>query len=163
MGHYELIERGLALHESEKYDKAIVLFELALEDHPLCPAGIYNYANTSYMLGRYEESEKFLRLLIETDDGALRDGCPDVPGSPRSYKLDAYYMLFHVTLTSTKSWQKAYRYGRKHLELRARGVKSVWSKRQIEMDLSHLNEETESSELQLELAPWNGETVIVGL
>ena len=36
-------------------------------------------------------------------------------------------------------------------------------KRQIEIDLSHLKSDTKITEMQLEVAPWKGKTVIVGL
>ena len=36
-------------------------------------------------------------------------------------------------------------------------------KRQIGIDLSHLNNDALNSEMQLEVAPWNGKTVISGL
>ena len=43
----------------------------------MCPASIYNYANTLHMLGDEKEAGKRLEVLLSGDAAALESGCPD--------------------------------------------------------------------------------------
>jgi len=138
MDHYELIKRGLDLHESRDYQKALACFVRAYDACPSCPVVTYNLANTFHMLGRDAASEILLLRLVAANDDLLTAGCPDDFGTVRSLKLDAYFLLFHVTLALTGSWSKAHRYARMHLRRRQRGVRSLWPKRKVLAEIEQL-------------------------
>jgi len=131
MDHFALIKQGLAHHEAFEYEKALPFFKRAWSKHPMCAASIYNYANTLHMLGKDGESKKLLKQLIATDDEALRSGCPDGRAAPRSFKLDAYFLLYHVTFNMSESFSEAFPYAVEHLQNRGRGVRSVWTRNQV--------------------------------
>lgn len=131
MNHFALIKQGLTHHEAFEYEKALPFFERAWSKHPMCAASIYNYANTLHMLGQDEDSERHLKQLIVTDDETLRSGCPDACETPRSFKLDAYFLLYHVTLNMSDSFSEAFPYAVEHLQKRSRGVRSIWTRNQV--------------------------------
>jgi len=138
MDHFQLVEHGVKHHEAFRYSKALPLLERAYKSHPNCPATVYNLANTLYMLDEFEEAKDLLVDLIKKSTSELKDGCPDSTENPESFKLDAYFLLFCVTLYSTGKWGKAYPYVREHLKRRRRGLKSVWSRRTILKEIEEL-------------------------
>ena len=129
--HSELIRRGLRWHERRQYGRALPLFAEALEQWPSCPNAKYNLANTLHMLGHDKDACVLLRELTEASDRDLLEGCDDLAGSPRSLRLDAYFLLFLTTLFAGRGWSKAMPHLRRHLQSRARGVRSLWSKADI--------------------------------
>ena len=129
--HSELIRRGLRWHERRRYERALPLFVQALEDWPTCPNARYNLANTLHMLGHDEEACVILRELVDSSDRELLEGCDDLAISPRSMRLDAHFLLFLSTLHVDGNWRKAVPHLRRHLRSRARGVRSIWSKREV--------------------------------
>lgn len=139
--HFELIRRGLALHENRDYAKALSFFEKGLTLSPFCPVAIFNQANTLYMLTRNEQARSILLNLVNTPEAALRAGCPDMAETPRSLCLGAFNLLFLSTLYSTKSWHEASPYLREHLRRRARGLQSLWAKPEIIHDADKLRQE----------------------
>ncbi len=141
MDHFTLIEKGLELHESFKYSKALPFFAKALKSHPKCPACIYNYANTLHMLDRDKEAKALLEELIETDDQSLIEGCPDSNEQPEGFRLDAFFLMYYVVLSISGSFAEALPYAEEHLKRRRRGLKSVWTKRQVLNELSQQSDE----------------------
>jgi hypothetical protein len=127
--HERLIEKGLEHHEAFRYSKALPFFRKAYKSHPNCPCAIYNLASTLHMLGHEKESKRLLNMLLKTPDLTLREGCPTAGKVPASFKLDAYFLLFHVVLSLNDSW--AFPYAQEHLKCRRRGLDSVWSKRTV--------------------------------
>ena len=102
---------------------------------------MYNVANTLHMLGRDSEAKSVLVRLIDTPDPILRAGCPDAHPSPNSFRLDAFFLLFCVSLELGESWDDAYQYAQKHLRRRRRGLRSAWSKKTIQSDIEELRQE----------------------
>lgn len=129
--HERLIEKGLEHHEAFRYSKALPFFRKAYRSHPNCPCAIYNLANTLHMLGHESEAKRLLKIMLKAPDSKLREGCPMLSKVPASYKLDAYFLLFHVVLWQTGSWAKAFPYAQEHLKRRRRGLDSVWSKETV--------------------------------
>lgn len=129
--HFLLVQEGLRIHESRDYEGALPYFEKALKIRPSCPNALYNKANVLHMLGRDEEALKILFELIKRNDASYRESCPDSVETPRSLRLDCYFLTFICTLQQTGSWQKAAPYLRKHLALRCKGLRSIWSRAQV--------------------------------
>jgi tetratricopeptide (TPR) repeat protein len=129
--HERLIEKGLEHHEAFRYSTALPYFKKAYKLRQNCPCAIYNLANTLHMLGYDSESKRLLQLMLKTPDSTLRDGCPNAEQEPASFKLDAFFLLFHVVLYQTGSWAQAFPYAQEHLNRRRRGLSSVWSKRTV--------------------------------
>src|SRR5690606_11819664 len=131
--HISLIEKGLEIHEKRKYSKALPYFERALALSPNCPVAIYNKANVLHMLGRHSEAYPLLRDLIGTDARELRRRCP--ASGPRSLQLDAYYLLFQVVLYDRGFCDEAFAYAEEHLQRRKRGLKSLFSAREVRHEI----------------------------
>ncbi|HSG68981.1 MAG TPA: tetratricopeptide repeat protein [Planctomycetaceae bacterium] len=138
--HESLISEGLCHHEAFEYKKALTLFRKAYKETPLCSVAQYNYANTLFMLERYDESSEILRSLLATPDAVLRVGCP-LQENPRPFKLDANYLLFLNTLYKSGNWEEAYPFAENHLSLRSRGLKSIWSIAEIRKEILRLKDE----------------------
>jgi len=138
--HEQLVKRGNRLHEGFRYKTALPLFQKAFELAPTCPAAIYNLANTLHMLDREQEAHNLLMKLVKMSDSDLTSGCPELR-QPRSFKCDAFYLMFHVMLFSTNRWSKAFPFAQKHLQSRKRGLKSAWSLRTIRKELTELKKQ----------------------
>lgn len=136
--HFTLIKRGLALHERWKYRSALAYFEQAHGLAPGCPFAIYNRANTLYMLSRDEEAYGLLHRITDVTFIELVSGCPDSLQSPRSCQLDAHYLLFHVVLGWKGFCEEAFAHAELHLQLRTRGLGSVWSMREVRKEIDDL-------------------------
>ncbi len=137
----ELNRRGLAHHERFEDEDALPFFLAALEDSPACPNALYNKANTLHMLGRDKETIPIFKHIVDTPESELRRGCEELFPTPRSLILDSYFMLFATTLEETRPWKTAIPFLRKHLQRRARGLESLWSKAQIIADAEDLRVE----------------------
>ena len=142
--HFQLVKQGLAVHETRDYEKALSIFEEALKRRSACPNALYNKANVLHMLGRDGEALKILLELIDSNDLAYLEGCPEMVETPRSLRLDALFLSFLCMLDQTGSWKAASPYLRRHLASRARGLRSLWSRSQIV---------AEAEELRLQYAP----------
>jgi hypothetical protein len=94
LDHIELVRRGNVLHEARRYRAALPFFEKSLSQAPRCPVAAYCKANTLHMLDR--DAYPILKHLIQLTLAELRDRCES--SSPQSLQLDAYYLLFLVTL-----------------------------------------------------------------
>ena len=135
--HSALVKRGVALHNQFKYAKALPFLERAYQIAPKCPAVVYNLANILHMLDDEKMAASLLHDLIKTPLGILEQGCYELR-APRSFQVDAHYLLFHVLLYSGSSWKKAFWYAQKHLSLRLRGLKSAWTLQQIKRKIRDL-------------------------
>lgn len=131
MDCFDLINAGLKFHESFRYSEAMPYFQDALKSHPNCPCAIYNVANTWHNMGENKKSKSLLHKFLATKDQILKEGCPESHEPVESFKLVAYFLLFHVTLAITKSFEQAEPYAIEHLNKRRRGLLSVWSKREV--------------------------------
>lgn len=129
--HGVLIERAVRLHNRLRYTEALPLAEEAYRIAPACPVVLYNLANTLHMLGRGARARTLLQRLVATSADSLRRACP-ANGSPRSFQVDAHYLLFEVELYRTGAWRESVAHARRHLRLRTRGLRSVWTRRAIE-------------------------------
>jgi tetratricopeptide (TPR) repeat protein len=132
--HERLIARGHKLHEARRYAEALPCFEQALRLIPDCPLAVYNRANTLHMLCRDYEAYPLLLDLIRSDVAELRRRCP--VKFPRSLQLDAYILLFWVVLYGKGFCEEAFRYAGEHLRRRKRGMRSVWTARQVRADIA---------------------------
>ena len=134
MNHKELIERGHLRHEARRYAAALPLFQQALKLEPTCLVAEYNVANTLHMLGRHKEAEAILRRLIAAKVESLRHRCH--AHRARSVQLDSYQLLFWVTLYFRGFCKEAFAFGETHLRRRRRGLRSVWTAREVRRDLA---------------------------
>lgn len=100
----------------------------------------YNFANTLFMLSRYDDATAILETLVETPDSVLRAGCP-LEENPRSFKVDAQFLLFLITLYDTGDWDRAFQFAKNHLSLRRRGLQSAWSVAEIRKEIRDLRAE----------------------
>lgn len=139
--HFDRINQALDHHEAFRYSKARTLFAKEYRNHPNCACTIYNLANTNYMLGRYERARELLEKLIALPVGALRAGCPDSFETPKSFKADAHFLMFLVLFHDADSWDSAYLFAKRHLKLRRRGQRSIWTKRHILKEIAELKAE----------------------
>tara|TARA_R110002072_G_scaffold302737_1_gene488180 strand:- start:19664 stop:20149 length:486 start_codon:yes stop_codon:yes gene_type:complete len=139
--HFAVVREGLRIHEEFRYAAAIKLFRKALKMSPGCPTARYNLANSLYMVGRYPESLKIFEKLTSSDDDELRRHCPDMVETPRSLKLDAFYMMFCGTLYQGNSWRKALPFLREHLHRRTRGLQSLFSRATILSNAEELRQQ----------------------
>jgi len=129
--HRVLIAKASRLHDRLRYAEALPFAEEAYRIAPACPAVLYNLANTLHMLGRGARARTLLRRLVSSSTDSLRRACP-ANGSPRSFQVDAHYLLFEVELYRTRDWRESLAHARRHLKLRTRGLRSVWTRRGIE-------------------------------
>ncbi|PTU32654.1 tetratricopeptide repeat protein [Stenotrophobium rhamnosiphilum] len=136
VNHKELIEEGHIQHEAHRYVAALPLFRRALKLAPTCLVAEYNVANTLHMLGRDVEADAILRRLIAASPVALRGRCH--AHRARSVQLDAYQLLFWVTLYKRGFCKEAFAFGEAHLRRRRRGVRSAWTARQVRQDLASI-------------------------
>jgi tetratricopeptide (TPR) repeat protein len=134
--HYTLIRRGLKLHEARKYAAALPHFERACDLAPRCPTALYNRANTLHMLGREEQAHELLRRIFEASPERLRLDCPDC--EPRSLQLDACFLLSQVVRVWRGECREAIRYAEEHLRRRRRGLRSLWSVREVRCELREM-------------------------
>ena len=131
LDHIELVRKGLKHHEAFRYEKALGFFDRALELCPTCPIARYDRANTLHCLDRDEEARPIFAVLAEASDQELREECPDFIESPRSMRLDSSYMLFLTTLYATGSWEQSVGFAETHLRNRARGLRSLFSRKDV--------------------------------
>ncbi len=129
-----LIDRGLELHDRERFADALSCFRLALRASPRCPFAIYDLANSLHSMGRDHEAEKLLRDLIRTTRQQLSQHCAAT--SFRSMQVDAYFLLFRVLLYGRGFSNEAFTFAQKHLSLRRRGVRSVWTIQEIRANIA---------------------------
>jgi tetratricopeptide (TPR) repeat protein len=140
LNHIELVRCGNRIHEDRKYRAALPYFERALEVAPRCPVAAYCKANTLHMLDRDEEAYAILKRLINASILELRDCCPHC--GPESLQLDAYYLLFLVTLRARGFGREAFGYARQHLRRRRRGLESLWSVREVRAEIAAMRRES---------------------
>jgi len=137
--HHRLVSIGLALHERRRYVEALAKFRLARRRAPDCPVVAYNVANTLHMLGRDYEAGQILRELVRVDPEVLTGRCEAVNG--RSLQLDAFYLLFLVTVHGEGFSAAAFRHAEEHLRRRRKGLRSVWSVREVRNQVSAFRRE----------------------
>jgi tetratricopeptide (TPR) repeat protein len=138
--HESTISRGLEFHEGRQYKKALPYFRRACKATPQCAVAQYNFANTLYMLGRHGDATAILATLVTTPDSVLRAGCP-LEENPRSFKVDAQFLLFLTTLYETGDWDRAFPFAKNHLSLRRRGLRSTWQVAEIHKEIRNLRAE----------------------
>jgi hypothetical protein len=127
--HEDLLTRGVDLHEARQYAKALPVLRKAHDAWPTCPFVTYNIANTLHMLDRDEEGYCLLRGLSRMSVKSLAAGCPI--NSPRALLADVNYLLFVVLIHLRGPTAQAFRYAKKHLASRKRGLPSLWSIREV--------------------------------
>jgi hypothetical protein len=99
----------------------------------------YNRANTLHMMGREAEAYAILRELTKLASKELGRRCLNFQAS--SLQLDAYFLLFWVTLYYKGFCTEAFRYADEHLRRRRRGLHSVWSLREVRADIAAMRQE----------------------
>ena len=139
LDHFTLTGRGLALHEARRYVAALRCFERAAKLAPGCPMVSYNRANTMHMLGQDAAAELQLRQLLAFSLAALRAACPDC--MPRSLQLDALFLLSQVVRHGRGPCAESVRLAKEHLRHRGRGIRSVWSARQVRAEIGVMQRE----------------------
>jgi tetratricopeptide (TPR) repeat protein len=139
--HFEVIQYGLHLHDDRRYAGALLRFEQAASQCPSCPSAQYNKANTLHSLDLHDQAFKTFQGFVSTPEDVLLAGCPDMAETPRSLCLDALNMMFVTTLYATRSWENSIPHLRKHLQQRARGLRSIWSKDEIISEADEMREE----------------------
>ena len=135
LDHEALVQRGLDLHEVQRYAAPLPWFDRALAVAPACPVAQYNRANTLHMLDRDREAEPILRELIAPGLAELRRRCAIADDLP-SLQLDAHYLLFLVLLDGRGFSAEAFRLAEEHLRLRRRGLRSKWPAREVRADVA---------------------------
>ena len=129
-----LIDRGMNLNDSGRFAAGLACFERALRISPGCPFGMYDRANTLHTLGRDDEAEDLLWDLIHATPEEMSQHCAAT--SFRSVQIDALFLLFRVMLYGRGFSVEAFAFAEKHLSLRRRGVRSVWSMREIRANVA---------------------------
>lgn len=139
LNHHQLVKAGLRQHESRRYARALAIFQTARRVAPDCPVVAYNCANGLHMLGRDDEAALILRELINVDSKILASRCNAVNG--RSLQLDAFYLLFLVSVHGQGFSKEAFHYAQEHLRRRRRGLPSAWTLREARDEISALRRE----------------------
>ena len=134
-----MVKVGLGFHESRRYGRALGAFEDAQRLAPSCPVVAYNRANTMHMLGRDEVARAVLRDLVSVGPETLERRCDAVGG--RSLQLDAYFLLFLVTLHCRGFSDEAFGYADEHIRRRCRGLHSAWALREVRSEVSAMKQE----------------------
>ena len=134
LDHEALVQRGLDLHEARRYALALRWFERALAVAPKCPVAGYNRANTLHMLDRDGEAEPILRELIGASPAELRRQCASADA--RGLQLDAHYLLAQVLRGGRGVPSEVLALAEEHLRRRRRGLRSVWSAREVRADVA---------------------------
>ena len=137
--HHRLVSIGVALHERRRYAGALAKFRLARRHAPECPVVAYNLANTLHMLDQDEEAFLILRDLVKAEPEVLTNRCEAVNG--RSLQLDAFYLLFLVSVHGQGFSEAAFRYAEEHLRRRRRGLRSAWSAREVRGQIAAFRKE----------------------
>ena len=101
---------------------------------------MYNYANVLHMLGRDKQAYDILLKLIDTPTENAKRECEHI-SNVRGFIVDAYFLMFYVLIYGQGYNKEAFDYAEKHLKLRTRGLKSVWTKRQVQSEIKHHNKE----------------------
>jgi|GEM_PF-5234283 len=146
-----LIDRGLKLHDRERFAAALTCFERALSVSPECPFAMYDRANTLHSMGRDNEAEQPLRDLISATANELSHRCAST--SFRSVQIDAHFLLFRVLLYGRGFSKEAFAFAEKHLSMRRRGVRSVWSMREVRANISAMRQVWRSGKKLIGPAP----------
>lgn len=139
--HFKLICEGLELHEARAYAKALPYFERACAAAPACPTARYNRANTLHMLGDDRRAETVLRPVVVASVDELGAGCPEC--GPRSLKQDALFLLSQILRDRGRPDRRteAVALAEAHLRHRRRGVRSIWTARQVRAELAEMRAE----------------------
>lgn len=138
--HEILIEKGLELYDAFKYESAYPFLEKAYKLNPNCMCAMYNYANVLHQLERHEDAYDVLLKLISMNPEKAKEYCPEIK-SPRGFIIDAHYLIFLVMIYGQGFSQEAFNYAERHLVLRARGVESVFSKKEIQKEINKYKNE----------------------
>jgi tetratricopeptide (TPR) repeat protein len=139
--HFELVRRGLELHESRAYAAALPYFERAAAAAPRCPTARYNRANTLHMLGDDPRAEAVLQPVVAATVDELRDGCPEC--GARGLRQDAIFLMSQILRCRQRPDRRveAVAMAEGHLRGRRRGLNSVWTARQVRAELAEMRRE----------------------
>ena len=138
--HEKLIDKGLKFYDAFEYQKALPYLEKAYRIAPKCICAMYNFANVLHMLGREEEAHNIILNIIKTTPKEAKINCKHIYNA-RGFIIDAHFLMFNVLIHGQGFSDEAFSYANKHLELRTRGVGSVWTKKQVIDEVAfHLNE-----------------------
>ncbi len=133
--HEILIEKGLKLYDKHKYHESFPYLQKAYKLAPKCLCAMYNFANVLHMLEREEEAYYILLDIIDISPKEAKKECPHLHNA-KGFIIDAHYLIFNVMIHGLGYSEEAFEYANRHLELRTRGVSSVWTKKQIQKEIA---------------------------
>lgn len=140
--HISLINNGLKLYDVFKYQESLPYLKKAYKLAPRCLSAMYNYANVLHMLGKDEQAYDVILEIIDTSPEKAKRECEHISHA-RGLIVDAHFLMFYVLIYGQGYNKEAFDYAEKHLKLRTRGVKSVWTKRQVKSEIKHHKKEWE--------------------
>jgi tetratricopeptide (TPR) repeat protein len=138
MDHVQLIIQGSEAHQQGDYHSALTLFEQAYQQEPQCAVTIYYYANALFMTDNDSQAQQILAELLAMEDTQVVAGCTTAHPDILSYKIDGFYLMFHIVLHLNQDWKEAVKYARQHLQLRQPGIESTWTKKFIKKEMAEL-------------------------
>lgn len=139
--HFLLMKRVLCEHELRHYAAGLRWGMRAMAAKPECPVVTYGVANSLHMLGRDDEAFGLLLPLTTCSHAELQRRCPDMTDSARGLQLDTWYLLFRVAIYRDKRFSAGQPYLQRHLELRRRGVRCLWSLRTVQKEVADYRRE----------------------
>lgn len=134
--HINLIKKGLKLYDDFKYHESLPYLKKAYNLAPNCICAMYNYANVLHMLGKDEKAHDVILNIIDTPPEKAKRECEHISHA-RGFIVDAHFLMFYVIIYGQGYNKEAFDYAENHLKLRTRGVKSVWTKRQVQSEINH--------------------------
>ncbi|MBU0982815.1 MAG: hypothetical protein KKA42_03025 [candidate division Zixibacteria bacterium] len=130
--HYLLVSLSEAYSESRDYQKALEASKRALSSAPWCPLAIWSYACDLDMTGRELEAIALWKKLLHWGEerlafGACHEGIrwAKITLNESRYRIGLSYM-------DLSRYGLAVRYMESHLNHRRRGLKSNFTKREVE-------------------------------
>lgn len=127
-------------HELHEYEQALNWAKKAYSLHSKDPYVRWNYAGVLYANDNYKEAIKAWKMLINR--GLHNIGLVDCKEGirwARSIYNDCFYRI-GLAYYYLKNYKKAIEYYHKHLELRGKGIRSIYSKKEIIQDLNKAKE-----------------------
>ena len=129
--HWLLSRLSLTHYEEFNYKQALTISKKAYAIDPKCPLVLWDLAGSLDMLGREKDAIKIYRSLVNRGVESLAYGtCGEGLVKARMLIADCMYRLF-LCYRNIGEKKMSQTYLRKHLSLRARGWRSIYSLREV--------------------------------
>jgi len=125
--HWVLTRLGTTYYEEQDYERALALTQRAQALAPTCPLVVWDLASTLEMLGKDRKALRLYQGLVARGTRAIaNDECGEGIAWARSLLTDCLYSVAGC-LHRLGRHQEALRSIQEYLQLRAMGVRSVYS------------------------------------